>query len=56
LTRFAPIGSDIVADGFYKLDGQLPSCRSIFELNGSKYLALNYYAYGAGCGLALKLE
>jgi hypothetical protein len=56
LTKYAPPGGDIITDGLYRMMGVLPPSKSIFELNGSKYLSLNYYDYGNGCALALKLD
>lgn len=56
LTKFTPINTDLICSTLYKMDGTMPNCKSIFELNGSKYLSLNYFANGLGCGLALKLD
>ncbi len=56
LTKFMPMFEDLVCDTLYKMDGLMPPCKSVFELNGNTYLSLNYYDYGAGCGLALKLD
>lgn len=56
LTKFTPINTDLICNTLYKMDGVMPNCKNIFELNGNKYLSLNYNAYGGGCGLALKLD
>lgn len=56
LTRYTPIGIDAALDGLYKMDGAMPKCKALFELNNNKYLSLNYNDYGDGCGLALKLD
>lgn len=56
LTRFAPIAEDIILNNVYMANGVMPPCRSIFTLNGSTFLSLNYNAYGEGCGIALKLD
>lgn len=60
LTKFAPLGSNVICDTLYLMDGVQPSIKTIFEIDGSKYLSLNYNAFvkdsNLRCGLALKLD
>lgn len=59
LTRFTPLYENIVADDLYRIYGVMPETKSIFELNGVKYLTLRYSDSANNIdrlGFALKLD
>lgn len=61
LTALTPFGSSSISDSVYRIQGHCPANKSIFELNGTKYLCLkhasnssfNIYDY---VNLAIKLD
>lgn len=61
LTKFAPYGTNLIADDIFVLKGSVPQNKTVFEVNGSKYLCLSYqlntnnYSYEYG-HFAVKLS
>lgn len=57
LTKYNPYGSDLICENVLAVNGEKPANNTIFDIDGTKYLSLNYNGYGGDChGLAFKLD
>lgn len=55
LTSFSPRYCNCILDNLYKVNGAIPPSKSVFEINGVKYLSLDLTSFNNTVGLAFKL-